>query len=915
MEGAQLLHEFDNYHLDILGISEMRWTGNGKITSDGKTILYSEHENLHTRRVGLILNKEASQALIGWKPVSERIITARLQARYLKTTIVQAYSPTEEAENAEKDVFYDLLQNTLNEIPSYDLIIFTGDLSAQIGKCRHGLEQTTGPHGSAALTNNNGDTLTSFCGINGLGIGNTYFAYKNIHKKTWRSLGRNIHNEIDYICISNRCKEMLTVLFHMEKIIYIFALIAVAWANQSVTISDVDACQLLLRQNSMLEKNETIRALDGFVGVGWDDLTNRATIPILKTTYKACKRAQDGAFFVPDNILVVPVLKTSLDRMANIYQNFKEYTKQTDNTITASAGVSYGYWDVSGSFSFTHQEVKSTFYQQKSIMLHSKMIHHTYTLITDGNTGFNDGFVARLKQIVDALEANNYPLAKYFAESTIRDYGTHIVFKADVGAVIEQETFVASQATNSSSTTLDALRASASGIFQIDELVAFSNEGIPIDTIITTANLPLFSPDRIYILQDIIRNATKEYYERNTIRGCTEMSSPNFNYQANVDDNSCEPSNTTFQFDGVFQKCTPLSKKYIFFYIQTPSWRCNGLTQVNPMTKGFTCQENYEPVLISSIIHMFSDRTEEKYYEECNSFLFWENCNTVKYTVINKDNVQIDSYWCRAKPNVKIPPNTGAMFGGIYTTSSVNVFTGSTSCPGTYVGYRLFADLTVCISYDYQMDMKYAIPFNSFFSCQSSQKKCESGYTQHLVEIFDGCAVFYCVTPDAYRSLENPVIKRPPFTNVTFATSKYPEDTILAFYKTEEVVNMPIVNVVKKHAEQLQRTKISGTSKEIFLTENDVQAAVDVYMNDSSKQILDLIDKYPNKTWGEIRELVAKEKPSSSFILSNLGYFIIFIVFSVVVGVIVLVHKYRQSRQSQDGVLPDQQRLIDPDIH
>ncbi|PIO75392.1 hypothetical protein TELCIR_02576 [Teladorsagia circumcincta] len=31
---AQLLREFDNYRLDILGISEVRWKGNGRINSD-----------------------------------------------------------------------------------------------------------------------------------------------------------------------------------------------------------------------------------------------------------------------------------------------------------------------------------------------------------------------------------------------------------------------------------------------------------------------------------------------------------------------------------------------------------------------------------------------------------------------------------------------------------------------------------------------------------------------------------------------------------------------------------------------------------------------------------------------------------------------------------------------------------------
>lgn len=44
---AQLLKEFDDYQLDILGISEMRWIESGRIISDGKTILYLCHEDRH----------------------------------------------------------------------------------------------------------------------------------------------------------------------------------------------------------------------------------------------------------------------------------------------------------------------------------------------------------------------------------------------------------------------------------------------------------------------------------------------------------------------------------------------------------------------------------------------------------------------------------------------------------------------------------------------------------------------------------------------------------------------------------------------------------------------------------------------------------------------------------------------------
>ena len=206
---AQLCREFDNYRMDIMGISEMRWPGNGKLISDGKTVLYSGYEDRHIRGMGLMLNKEAAQALIGWKPVSERIITARFQSTHVKATVIQVYAPTEDTEECDKDAFYHQLQDTINEIPSHSVRLLIGDLNAQISADRQGLEQVIGPHGTATQTNDNGDRLLSFCNTNGLCIGNTYFVHKIIHKKTWKSPDGVTNSEIDYICINNRWRSGL----------------------------------------------------------------------------------------------------------------------------------------------------------------------------------------------------------------------------------------------------------------------------------------------------------------------------------------------------------------------------------------------------------------------------------------------------------------------------------------------------------------------------------------------------------------------------------------------------------------------------------------------------------------------------------------------------------------------------------
>ena len=97
---------FDGYRLDILGVSEVRWTKSGRINCDGMTFMYIGHEDRHEHGVGLVLSRRATGVLVGWTPVSDWTITARFAYGHEKATIVQAYAPTDCAEETIKDGFY-----------------------------------------------------------------------------------------------------------------------------------------------------------------------------------------------------------------------------------------------------------------------------------------------------------------------------------------------------------------------------------------------------------------------------------------------------------------------------------------------------------------------------------------------------------------------------------------------------------------------------------------------------------------------------------------------------------------------------------------------------------------------------------------------------------------------------------------
>jgi len=139
------------YKLAVLGVSEVRWNGSGRTeTTNGNVFVYLGMPNAdddHITGVGILINKNIRGALLEWNPVSERIITARIQTKLRKISIVQCYAPTENNELVEKEAFYSLLDKTLLDIQRSDIIVMMGNFNAQVGNNNKDIEHIMGRHG------------------------------------------------------------------------------------------------------------------------------------------------------------------------------------------------------------------------------------------------------------------------------------------------------------------------------------------------------------------------------------------------------------------------------------------------------------------------------------------------------------------------------------------------------------------------------------------------------------------------------------------------------------------------------------------------------------------------------------------------------------------------------------------------
>ena len=59
---------------DILGISELKWTGMGEFNSDDIYIYYYGQESLRRNRVALVVNKRVQDAVLGCNLKNDRMI-------------------------------------------------------------------------------------------------------------------------------------------------------------------------------------------------------------------------------------------------------------------------------------------------------------------------------------------------------------------------------------------------------------------------------------------------------------------------------------------------------------------------------------------------------------------------------------------------------------------------------------------------------------------------------------------------------------------------------------------------------------------------------------------------------------------------------------------------------------------------
>ena len=147
-------------NVNILGISELKWTGVGAFNSDDHYIYYCGQESLRRNGVAIMVNKRIRNAVLGCNLKNDRMISVHFQGKASNIMVIQAYAPTSNAEEAEVERFCEDLQDLLELTPKKVVLFIIGYWNARIGSQE--TPEVTGKFG-LGVWNEAGQRLIEFC--------------------------------------------------------------------------------------------------------------------------------------------------------------------------------------------------------------------------------------------------------------------------------------------------------------------------------------------------------------------------------------------------------------------------------------------------------------------------------------------------------------------------------------------------------------------------------------------------------------------------------------------------------------------------------------------------------------------------------------------------------------------------------
>ena len=120
-------------NIDILGISELKWTGMREFNSGEHYIYYCGQESLRRNGVAIIVNKNLKCNTWVQSQKGQNDLFIHSQGTSFNITVIQVYAPTINAEKVEVERSYEDLQDLLELTLKKDALFIIEDWNAKVG--------------------------------------------------------------------------------------------------------------------------------------------------------------------------------------------------------------------------------------------------------------------------------------------------------------------------------------------------------------------------------------------------------------------------------------------------------------------------------------------------------------------------------------------------------------------------------------------------------------------------------------------------------------------------------------------------------------------------------------------------------------------------------------------------------------
>ena len=152
--------------------------------------------------VAVWIHSKLAGALVGYEPISDRVLVVRLNVKPRNITLIQVYGPVTAAIDEEMESFYQDLSQAVKQVPKGDMLLVMGDFNAKVGRREpSAMSSVVGLYGLGE-TNEACEQLEDFCLEHELALANTMFKQHPRRLYSWTCPGGNTWNQTTSHCCS-----------------------------------------------------------------------------------------------------------------------------------------------------------------------------------------------------------------------------------------------------------------------------------------------------------------------------------------------------------------------------------------------------------------------------------------------------------------------------------------------------------------------------------------------------------------------------------------------------------------------------------------------------------------------------------------------------------------------------------------